>query len=298
MNLFNELPIGVFGRHGYFSGGWSEHHARYMNEFKFPMVTLDGDWNDLLFLEGFGKSIRWLHIVNKKRRIEGIEHLQNLEILTVGFEPRNITPLFMLPKLKSLEIVSKDLGVLCSIDSLEKLKVTGAAIFGKNVLSKSLRQLELISPFPDVFESVGALESLESLSIFRAKELQSLDFLGNAKRLITFMAESCHDLINVDVLSSLESVQKISIVKCPVGELKRFCDGSSIKFLHIGGFPVRLKWGDLLSIRSLRRIAVYVCEDNSTEDEIVSSARSLNRSIEKLSIVGKKNKMVDIVLSS
>ena len=298
MDNFNELPPGIYGRHGYFFGDWSESHAKYLSESRFPMVTLEGDWNDLSFLGGLGESIRWLRVINKSRQIKGVEQFGNLETLIVGFEPKNISPILEIPKLNSLEVVSKNLISFCSMGTLEKLKIVGAEDGNISVTNNTLRELDLISPHSNWLGCIGMLVSLESLTVYGAKGLQNIDFISGAKTLKVFMAESCHKLNDVRALSSLKSIQKISIVRCPIEELAGFHGNTSLQFLHVGGLPVRIKWDDLLSVKTLQRIVVYVCEDKSTEDEIVSAVRSLGRVIEKLSITGKKNKLVDVVLSA
>lgn len=298
MDNFNELPSGIYGRHGYFFGDWSESHAKYLSESKFPMVTLEGNWGDLSFLDGLGESIRWLRVINKSRQIKGVEKLGNLETLIVGFEPKNISSILEIPKLNSLEIVSKNLISFCSIGTLEKLKIVGAEDGNISVANNTLRELDLISPRSNWLGCVSMLVSLESLTVHGAKGLQNIDFISGAKALKIFMAESCHKLKDVQVLSSLKSIQKISIVRCPIDELGGFHGNTSLQFLHVGGFPIRIRWDDLLSVKTLQRIVVYICENNSTEDEIVSAVRSLGRVIEKLSITGKKNKLVDVVLSA
>jgi len=296
-NRSNELAPGVFGRHGFFVGTWCDEHAKYLEDAQFPMVTMEGDWGDFSFFNTCGKSIRWLRVSNTKKILGGIRNLPNLEVLSVAYEPRDVESLLDLPKLKSLEVVSKNPGVLASGKSLERLVVTGAIDFDVRSKNHSLRELCLINPRADAFRDIYQFENLEVLEVFGAKTLDSLGFIEHNHSLKVLRIESCPRLVDASAMSSLRSLQRISIVRCPVEEIHKFSGGSELELLHVGGFPVKLKWRDIFCIKSLRRVVAFVGSDISEEGVILSALDACNRKHEKISIVGGKNKTVDVRLA-
>lgn len=298
INRSNELAPGVFGRHGFLVGEWCDEHAKYLEDAQFPMVTMEGDWGDFSFFNTCGRSIRWLRVSNVKKILGGIRNLPNLEVLSVAYEPRDIESLLDLPKLKNLEIVSKIPGVLASSRSLERLVVTGAISFDVRSENESLHELCLINPRIDAFRDISQFKNLEALEIFGAKELGSLGFLDRNHSLKTLRIESCPQLVDVSAMSSLRSLQRISIVRCPIGEIHKFSENSELEMLHVGGFPVTLKWCDIFCIKSLRRVVVLVDGDIADEGMILSALDACNRKHEKISIVGGKNKTVDVRLAA
>lgn len=296
-NRSNELAPGVFGRHGFFVGAWCDEHAKYLEDAQFPMVTMEGDWGDLSFFNTCGKSIRWLRVSNTKKILGGIRNLPNLEVLSVAYEPRDVESLLDMPKLKSLEVVSKSPGALASSKSLERLVVTGAIDFDVRSKNHSLRELCLINPRIDVFRDIFRFENLETLEVFGAKTLDSLGFIERNHSLKVLRIESCPRLVDASAMSSLRSLHRVSIVRCPVKEIHKFPDDSELEMLHVGGFPVKLKWCDIFCIKSLRRVVVFVDGDISEENIILSALDACGRKHEKISIVGGKNRTVDVRLA-
>ena len=99
-------------------------------------------------------------------------------------------------------------------------------------------------------------------------------------------------------MSSLSSLQRISIVRCPVEKIHKFPENSELEMLHVGGFPVRLKWCDLFCIKSLRRVVVFVGNGISEEGIILSALGACDRTHEGINIIGGKNKTVDVRLAA
>jgi hypothetical protein len=292
----NELPPGALGRHGFFVGEWSESLAKYLDEAQFLMATFEGSWGDCSFFQQHGKSIRWLRIVNTQKRLDGVRFLPALETLSVGFEPKDISPLLCARSLKALEIIAKKPGPLLCHSSLERLKLIGATEFRFECENHMLQSLHLVRPHLDSLRTIAPDRALQTLDVFGAKDLSSLDGVDSFPKLEVLGIETCSKLVDINHLAFAKSLRRLSIIRCPVTELPLLAAHPSLEFLHIGGRAIRVSWEDLFLCRSLHTIAILVPDELANAERVEDLAKNAGREIEELSILGGKEKFVKLKL--
>jgi hypothetical protein len=297
-DTFNELPPGKFGRHVFIRGGWSPRVAKYLDENAFPMATMEGSWDGCGFFADHGHSLRWLRLLNSDKRVEGLSNLHQLEELLLGFEPKDPERLLDLPALKRLEIVCKDPGIILGHHALATLRATGVVRMSDPRAQGRLAEIYLVRPSIDSIACVPNLQSIRRLDVYGARKLTDMNGAERFSALQDVAIESCPSLRDATALVSCRSLRKLSFARTGIERLPAFDSEHPLECIHVGGRKVHVDWDLLLSVHSLRQVALLVDSSLGELSLINAAARSNHKEVIDFTSDGGRSRFVRFRLSN
>ena len=219
------------------------------------------------FFSRISGLIKYLYIGDfRLSDIKGIQYLQNLETLSVGYSENTKTSedadidFSKFPKLKYLYTpwFSKGFELTCNKE-LESLIIYGFAPKSKNFISlqlpQSLKCLELVRANIVDFDGLK-MSSGEKIECYYCKNLESLkgidDVSATLKRL---MIENSKKLLDYDPISKCTELNSLVFSKC--GDMSSLSLLSSLsKLTHFCMLETTVKDGDISQLLSIEKVAI------------------------------------------